>query len=125
MGLFSYEIVFGIKQKILLMFNLCSTFDNIRKSKLTQQSPCLLKHTYTDHLCHQPQIKKIQKGTLAHWFFNRQKTHSVVYNIDYNNFDETKRQRSFVNRRFDTTQPLNITSYVLIPNKAPQVGVSK
>ena len=64
------------------MFNLSSTTDGLGNCKPTENSPCnsLPNQTHTDHLGHHPQIKKLQKGTFAHWFLNGEKTHSEVYN---------------------------------------------
>ena len=64
------------------MFNLSSTTDSFGNCKPTENSPCnsLPKHTHTDHLGHHPQIKKLQKGTFVHWFLNREKIHSEVFN---------------------------------------------
>ena len=80
MNLSPYELVFGQKPKKPIMFNLSSTTDSLGNCKPTKNSPCnsLPSHTHTDHLGHHPQIKKLQKGTIAHWFLNREKIHSEV-----------------------------------------------
>ena len=63
------------------MFNLSSTTDSLGNCKPTENSPCnsLPNSTHTDYLGHRPQIKKLQKGTFAHWFLNREKIQSEVY----------------------------------------------
>ena len=67
------------------MFNLSSTTDSLGNCKPTKNSPCnSLLNTHTDHLGHHPQIKKLQKGTFAHWFLNRKKIHSEIYNEVHN-----------------------------------------
>ena len=57
-------------------------------------------HTHTDH---QPQIKKLQKGTFAHWFVNREKIHSEVYNEVHNYLNRNRHLRTLRNRCFGTT----------------------
>ena len=54
------------------MFNLSSTKDSSGNYEPTE--------THTDHLGHHAQIKILQKGNFAHWFLNREKIHSEVYN---------------------------------------------
>ena len=122
-----YELVFGQKPKKPIMFNLSSTTDSLGNEKPTENSPCNLppNHTNTDHLGHHPQIKKLQKGTFAHWFLNREKIHSEVYNEVHNYLNQIKHLRTSINRRFGTAQPLKINTYVLIVNKTTQIGVSK
>ena len=118
MNLSPYELVFGQKPKKPIMFNLHSS---------TENSPCnsLPNHTHTDHLRDHPQIKKLQKGTFAHWFLNREKIHSEVYNKVHNYLKQNKHLRRKINRRFGTVQPLKINTYVLVVNKVTQIGVSK
>ena len=74
MKLSPYEFVFGQKPKKPIIINLSSTTDSLANCKPTENSSCssLPNHTHTDHLGHHPQIKKLQKGTLAHWFLNRE-----------------------------------------------------
>ena len=107
------------------MFNLSSTTDSLGNCKPTEKSPCnsLTNHTHTDHLGHHPQIKNLQKGTFAHWFLNREKMHSEVYNEVHNYFNQNKHIRAFINRRFRTAQPFKIRTYVSVVIKATQIGV--
>ena len=127
MNLSPYEIVFGQKPKKPIMFNLSSTTDSLGNCKATENSSCssLPNHTHTDHLGHHPPIKKLQKGTFAHWFLNREKIHSEFYNEIHNYLNQNKHLRTFINRRFGTAQPLKINTYVLLVNKITQIGVSK
>ena len=82
MNLLPYELVFGQKPKKPIIFNLISTTDSFGNCKHTEPSPCisLPNQTHTDHLSHHPKIKKLPKGTFAHWFLNREKIHSEVHN---------------------------------------------
>ena len=102
MNLSSYEVVFGQKLKKPIMFNLSSTTDSLGNCKPTENSLCisLPNHTHTDHLGHNQQIKKLQKGTFAHWFLNREKIHSEVYNEVHNYSNQNKHLRTFISRRF-------------------------
>ena len=79
-GLYSSEIVFGFKPKILTMFNLSSTTKGFGNLNPTQRSPCQYfpKHTHADQIDQAPQTKRLQKVTFAHWFLYREKTHSDV-----------------------------------------------
>ena len=122
-----YELVFGQKPKLSIVFNISSTTDSIGKCKPSLNSPCnsLPKHTHTDHLGHHPQIKKLQKGTFANWFLNLEKTHLEVYNEVHKSLNQNKHLRTFINRRFGMAQPLKINFYVLVVNKATQFGISK
>ena len=127
MNLLPYELVFDHKPKKTIMFNVSSTTDSLGNCKPTEISPCnsLPNHTHTDHFGHHPQIKKKQKGTFAHWFLNREKIHSQVYNEVHNYLNQNKHLRNFINRRFGTAQSLKINTYVLVVNKTTQIGVSK
>ena len=109
------------------MLNLSSTTDSLGNCKPTENSPCnsLPNHTNTDHLGHHLQFKKLQKKTFAHWFLNRGKIHSEIYNEVHNYSNQNKHLRTFINRRFGMAQPLKINSYVLEVNKTTQIGVSK
>ena len=86
----------------------------------------LPSHTHTDHLGHQPQINKlqIQKGTFEHWFLNREKIHSEIYNGVHNYLNQKKHLRTFIYRYLGTAQPLKINIYVLVVIKTTQIGVS-
>ena len=116
MNLSPYELVFGHKPKKLITFNLSSTTDSFGNCKPSEHSPCnsFPKHTHTDHLGHRPQNKKFQKGTVAHWFLNRDKIHSEVYNEVHNYLNQSKHLRTFLNRRFGTAEPLKLNTYVLM-----------
>ena len=127
MNLSPYELLFGQKPKKPIMFNISSTMDALGNCKPTENLPCnsLPNHTHTDHLGHRPQVKKLQKGTFAHWLLNREKTHSEVYNEVHNFLNQNIQFCTFINHRFGTAQPLKINTYVLIVNKTTQIGVSK
>ena len=127
MNLSPYKLLFGQKPKKPIMFNLSCTTDSFRNCKPLEQSPCssLPKHTHTDHFGHHLQIKMLQKRTYAHWFLNREKLHSDVYNKVHGYLNQNKHFCTFINCRFGTAQPLKIKTYVLIVNKATQLGVSK
>ena len=119
-----YELVFGQKPKRPIMFNLSSTTDSFGNCKFPLNSPSksLAKRTHTDHLGHQPQTKKLQKGTFAYWFLNREKIHSEVYEEIHNCLNQNKHLRTFINRRFGTAQQLKANTYVFVVNKATQIG---
>ena len=51
--------------------------------------------------------------------------HSEVHNKVHNYLNQNKHLRTFINRRFGTTQALKINTNVLVVNKATQIGVSK
>ena len=109
MNLSPYELVFGQKPKKPIMFNLSSTTDSLGNCKPTDKSPCISfpGHTHTDHLGHYPQIKKLQNGTFAHWFLNREKIHSEVYNEVHNFLHQNKHSSTFLNRRLGTAIYMN------------------
>ena len=80
MNLRPYEIVFGQNTKKLIMINLSLNTNSLGNFKPIDNSPCnsLPNDTHTDHLGHHPQIKKIQKGTFAHWFLNHTDTLGIL-----------------------------------------------
>ena len=51
--------------------------------------------------------------------------HSEVYYEVHNYLKQIKHLRAFINRRFGTTQPPKIITFVLVVNKATQIGISK
>ena len=112
MNLSPDELVFRRKPKKPIMFSLSSTTGSLGNCKPTENSPCnsLPKHTHTDHLGHHPQIKKLQKGTFAHWFLNREKIHSEIYNELHNYLNQNKHLRTLINRRFGTAELLKINT---------------
>ena len=91
MNLPTYELVLGQKPKKPIMFNLSSTTDSLGNCKPTDNSPCnsLPNHKHTDCLGHHPQMKKLQNGTFAQWFLNREMIHSEVYN-EVQNYSKPK-----------------------------------
>ena len=125
MNLSPYELAFGQKPKKPIMFNLSSTTDILGNCKPPENSPCnsLPNHTHFDHLGHHPQFK-LQKGTFAHRFLNREKIHSEIYDEVHSYLNQDKQLRTFINRRFGTAQPLKINTYVLVVNQTTQIGVS-
>ena len=108
MDLSPYELVFGQKPMKPVMFNLSSTSDSFGNCKPTESSPCIFlsDHTHTDLLGHYPQMKKEQKGTFAHWFLNREKIHSEVYNGVHNYLNQNKHLSTFINRHFGTAHKI-------------------
>ena len=127
MNFSQYELVFVQKPKKPILFNLSSTTDSLGNCEATENSPCdsLPNHTHTDHLSHQSQIKSLQKGTFAHWFLNREKMHSEIFNEVHNYLDQNKHLRTFTNRRSGTAKPTKLNTYILVVNKTTQIGVSK
>ena len=127
MNLSPYELVFGRKPKRPIMFNLSSTTDGFGNCKPSPSHPVINSpnfHTLTiSVIVHK--IKKLQKRTFAHWFLNREKIHLEIYNEVHNYLHHNKQIRTFINRRFGTTQTLKNITHVLIINKVTQIGISK
>ena len=100
MNLSLYELVFGQKPKRPIFFKLTSTTVGLRNCKPTENLPCnsLPNQTHTNHLGHHPQIKKLQKGTFAHWFLNREKTHSEILNELHIHLNQNKHLRILIYR---------------------------
>ena len=108
------------------MFNLSSTTDSFRNCKPSPNSPCKSFpniNTQTISVIHK--LKKLQKGIFAHWFLNREKINSEVYNEVHNFLNQNKHLRTFINRRFGTAQSLKINIFISIVNKTTQIGVSR
>ena len=82
MNISPHELVFGQKPNKPITFSLASSTNSLGNCKPTKVSPCnfLPNHTHTVHLGHHPQIKKLQQGTFAQWFLNREKIHTDIYN---------------------------------------------
>ena len=127
MNLLPNELVFGQKPKKPIMFNLSTTKNSLGNCKPRENSPCnsIPNHTHTDHLAHRTHYKKLQKETFAHWFLNREKIHSEIYNEVHSYSNQNEHLRTSTNRRFGTARPLNINTYVLFVNKTKQIRVSK
>ena len=127
MNLSPYELVLGQKPKEPILFDISFTADSLGNCQATKNSPCISvpNHTHTDHLGHHPQIKRLQKGTFAHWFLNRKKIHSEIFNEVHNYLNQKKPLRTFTNRRSGTAKPIKLNTYVLVVNKTTQIGVSK
>ena len=75
---------------------------------------------------HHPEFKKkLQKRTFAHWFLNREKIPSEIYNEVHNHLNQNKHLRALINRRFGTVQLLKTNTNALVVSKIPQIGISK
>ena len=87
------------------MFCLDSTDDKLGNCKATERSPCfsLPKHIYIDRVDRHPQIKILQKQTFAFLSFNKEKTHSDVYNGNHNQSNQHQQLRSLVKSRYGTS----------------------
>ena len=62
----------------------------------------------------------MQKGNSEHWFLNREKIHSELYNEVHNYPNQNKHLRTFINRRFQTPQLLEINTFGLLQKIQPQ-----
>ena len=93
----------------------------------TRTSVCNTQPTHT-HLKKQfcrPKTAKLQKGTFAKWFPDKEKHYNGTYKTITKILQNRKKLTDEMNLRFRTAKPLEKNTFVLVTNQQQVDGVSK
>ena len=93
----------------------------------TRTSACKTQpaHTHLDKQFSHPKIAKLQNGTFAKWFLDKEKHYNDTYQTITKILRNRKRLTDELNSRFRTAKPLDKNTFVLITNQQQIDGVSK
>ena len=93
----------------------------------TETSACNTQptHTHLEKQFNHPKIAKLQKGTYAKWFLDKEKQYNETYKTITKILQNRKKLTVEMNLRFRTAKPLEKNNFVLITNQQQIDGVSK
>ena len=95
--------------------------------KPTETNACNTRptHTHLEKQFSRPKIAKLQKGTFAKWFLDKEKLYNETYKTITKILQNRKQLTDEMNLRFRTTKPLEKNTFVLVTNQQHVDGVSK
>ena len=127
LGMSPYEVVFNQEPRKLTKIKLKTTTDEIGNCKPTDTSACNAQptHTHLEKQFSHPKIAKLQKGTFAKWFFDREKQYNKTYQTITKILQNRKNLIDEMNIRFRTAKPFEKNTFVLLTNQEQLDGVSK
>ena len=81
LGLSTYEVVFNQKSRKPTKIKPGTTTDEIGNCNPTETSACKTQptHTYLEKQFNDPKIAKLQTGTYAKWFLDKEKHYNDTY----------------------------------------------
>ena len=122
-----YEVVFNQKPRKPTKNKLGTTTDEIGNCNPTETSACNTQpaHTHLEKQFSHPKIAKLQKGTFAKWFLDKEKHYNDTYRTITRILQNRKKLTDEMNLRFRTAKPLEKNTFVLITNQQQIDGVSK
>ena len=93
----------------------------------TEKSACNTKpaHTHLEKQFNHPKNAKLQKGTLAKWFLDKERHYNDTYQSITKILQNRKKLTDEMNLRFRTTKPLVKNTFVLVTNQQQVDEVSK
>ena len=122
-----YEVVFNQKPRKPTKIKLGTTTDKMGNCNPTETSACNTQQAHS-HLAKQfshPKIAKLQKGTFAKWFLDKEKHYNDTYRTITKILQNRKKLTDEMNLRFRTAKPLEKNTLVLVTNQQQVDGVSK
>ena len=127
LGMSPYEVVFNQKPRKPTKIKLGTTTDEMGNCNPTRTSACKTQpaHTHLDKQFSHPKIAKLQNGTFAKWFLDKEKHYNDTYQTITKILRNRKRLTDELNSRFRTAKPLDKNTFVLITNQQQIDGVSK
>ena len=122
-----YEVVFNQKPSKPTKIKLTTTTDEMGNCNPTETSACNTQpaHTHPEKQFNHPKIAKLQKGTFAKWFLDKEKHYNDTYQTITKILQNKKKLTDEMNLRFRTAKPLEKNTFVLVTNQQQIVGVSK
>ena len=127
LGMSPYEVVFNQKKRKPTKFKLGTTTDEVGNCNPSETSACNTQpaHTHLEKQFSHPKIAKLQKGTFAKWFLDKEKPYNDTYRTITKILHNRKKLTDEMNIRFRTAKPLEKNTFVLITNQQQIDGVSK
>ena len=127
LGMSSYEVVFNQNPRKPTKIKLGTTTDEIGNCNPKETSACNTQpaHTHLEKQFSHPKIAKLQKGTFAKWFLDKEKHNNDTYLTITRILQNRKKLTDETNLRFRTAKPLEKNTFVLITNQQQIDGVSK
>ena len=122
-----YEVVFNQKPRKPTKKKLGTITDEIGNCKPTETSVCKTqpKHTLLEKQFNHSKIAKLQKGTFAKWFLDKEKHYNEAHHTITKILENRKKLTDEMNLRYRTTKPLGKNTFVLLTNQQQVDGVSK
>ena len=104
-----------------------TTTDELGKCNTSDQSICETQptHTHLEEQFNHPKLAKLQKGSFAKWFLDKEKQFNETYQTITRILQNHKKLTEEMNTRFRTAKPLPIRTFVLLTNQQQIDGVSK
>ena len=129
LGMSPYEVVFNQKPRKPTKIKLGTTTDEMGNCNPTEKRACNTQpaHTHLEKQFSHPKIAKLQKGTFAKWFLDKEKHYNDTYQTKTITkiLLNRKKLTDEMNLRFRTTKPLEKNTFVLVTNQQQVDGVSK
>ena len=82
-------------------------------------------HTHLEKQFNHPKIAKLQKGSFAKWFLDKERHYNDTYQSKTKILQNRKKLTDEMNLRFRTAKPLEKNTFVLVTNQQQVDGVSK
>ena len=126
LGMSPYEVVFNQKPRKPTKIKLGTTTDKMGNCNPTEKSACNTQpqHTHLEKQFSHPKIAKLQKGTFAKWFLDKEKHYNDTYRTITKIPQNRKKLTDEMNLRFRTAKPLEKNTFVLVKNHQQIDGVS-
>ena len=123
----TYEVVFNQKPQKPTQVNLGTTTDELGKFKPSDSSICKTQptHTHLEQQFSHPKLEKLQKGTFAKWFQDKEKQFNETYQTITRVLQNRKKLTDEMNTIFRTAKPLQNHTFVLLTNQQQVEGVSR
>ena len=127
LGMSPYEVVFNQKPRKHTKIKLGSTTDEMGNCNPTEKNACNVQpaHTHLEKQFSHPKIAKLQKGTFAKWFLDKEKHYNDTYQTITKILQNRKELTYELNLRFRTAKPLEKNTFVLVTTQQQIYGVSK
>ena len=121
-----YEVVFNQKPRKPTKIKLGTTTEEMGNCNPTEKSACNTQpaHTHLEKQFSHPKIAKLQKGTFAKWFLDKEKHYNDTYRTITKILQNRKKLTDEMNLRFRTAKPLEKNTFVLVTNHQQIDGVS-
>ena len=103
-----YEVVFNQKPRKPTKIKLGTTAYEMRNCNPTETSACNTQptHTFLEKQLSHPKIAKLQKGTFAKWFLDKEKHYNDTNRTITRILQNRKNLTDEMNLRFRTAKPL-------------------
>ena len=122
-----YEVVINQKPRKPTQVKLGTTTDEPGNCNPSDKSICKTQptHTHLEQQFNHPKLTKLQKGTFAKSFLDKEKQFNETYQTITRILQNRKQLTDEMNTRFRTAKTLRIRTFVILTNQQQIEGVSK